>query len=531
MLKILLRRQLQETFTYLFRKRTSAGTRKRSPLLIIILAVYIVGVFGFLFYNLSAALCAPLVSVGLAWLYFCLLAIMATALGVIGGIFTLYNSLYKAKDNDLLIAMPIRPGAILLSRMIEVYGLTLLFEALVMVPAIIVYFTVVPFSALSLLLCILSLLLLPLFALTISCILAWIIAIIFSRIRTKNGSIVRTVLSLAFLAVYFYFYSKANSYIQQILANPDGVGRSMRSIMYPLYKMGLGNTGDVLSFVIYALIVLAVFAIIYIILSIGFISLSTTNLGSAKTKYKEKKFTAAKTDSALQRREFIHFKSSSVYMLNCALGTVFLIVLAVFLVIKGGTIAEVFSMFGDFLPFPLVVCAVICFVITMNDITAPSISIEGKSLWIVRSMPVSSWSILKSKLKLHLIITIPPVLLCSLSSFFATRSLPAALLTALCTCCFTVLCAGIGLFINLKMPKLDWTNEVYAVKQSSSVLISIFAGWGAVIILGVIYAFFGSAMPYWLYLIICSALFAAASAVLISWIRKKGCAILEGLSC
>jgi len=529
MLKILLKKEMQEFSTSLMRKNTAKGQRKRSPLLIVILLIYIIGAVGFCFFNLSSILCRPLVAAGLAWLYFALLGVMASAFGIIGNVFTVYTSLYKAKDNNFLLSMPVPPRVILFSRMLGTYIITLFFEFLVFAPAIIVYFTVVPLSPLSLILCILSILILPFLAITISCILAWLIALILSRVQTKNESIVKTVLSLAFLAAYFYVYSQANKYLQAILANSDRVGNTMRTVMYPLYRMGLGNSGDIVSFVIFALIILAVFAVVYLILSAGFVSLSTTNRGAVKTQYREKKFISASIPSALLRRELIHFKNSSVYMLNCALGTIILLACAVLLIIKGGYLSAVLSSFGAVVPVPLLFCAAVCMLATMNDITAPSVSLEGKNIWIVQSMPVRAWDVLKSKLKLHLVITLPPVLICSLCTYFVSRSVFYALLTALCSCCFTVFCAVIGLYISLKMPNLNWTSETAAVKQNMGVIVALLLGWAVIIAAAVIYLLIGGSVVPWLYLLLCTVFFAALSCALLYWISKRGCAIFETL--
>ena len=57
---------------------------------------------------------------------------------------------------------------------------------------------------------------------------------------------------------------------------------------------------------------------------------------------------------------------------------------------------------------------------SINDISAPSVSLEGKTLWLVQALPVSPWQVLKAKLKLHLILTLPPAAVltgCALAVF------------------------------------------------------------------------------------------------------------------
>ena len=52
----------------------------------------------------------------------------------------------------------------------------------------------------------------------------------------------------------------------------------------------------------------------------------------------------------------------------------------------------------------LLVTIMLCGIISMDIMTAPSISLEGKSLWIVQSLPVTSWQVLRAKLDMQLIL-------------------------------------------------------------------------------------------------------------------------------
>ena len=42
-----------------------------------------------------------------AWLYMALMGIVSVILGVFGSVFNTFSTLYQARDNDLLFAMPI----------------------------------------------------------------------------------------------------------------------------------------------------------------------------------------------------------------------------------------------------------------------------------------------------------------------------------------------------------------------------------------------------------------------------------------
>ena len=84
-------------------------------------------------------LCGPLAAAGLDWLYFALMGGIAMLLGAFGSIFNTYAGLYLAKDNDLLLSLPIPVRSIILSRLLSVYLMGLLYSGVVTIPAAIVY--------------------------------------------------------------------------------------------------------------------------------------------------------------------------------------------------------------------------------------------------------------------------------------------------------------------------------------------------------------------------------------------------------
>ena len=65
------------------------------------------------------------------WLYFAMAGIFAFALGIFGTVFTTQSQMYEAKDNELLLAMPLKPSQIIGSRVLMLYLLTFLFSAII----------------------------------------------------------------------------------------------------------------------------------------------------------------------------------------------------------------------------------------------------------------------------------------------------------------------------------------------------------------------------------------------------------------
>ncbi len=534
MLKALVKKQFRELFQSYFLNRKTGKARSRGGIIgMFILFVFIMLFLCLVFGIVAFSLAATLLPQGLDWLYFSLMSLIALFLGVFGSVFNTYSSLYGAKDNELLLAMPIPPAKLLASRLIGVYGLGLMYEAAVLLPAIILYWVFVPVTAARVICPLALLLVLSVFILSLCCVLGWVVALIAARL--KNKSFITVFVSLGFLAAYYVFYFKANTYLQQIAQHTDEVSRVMQSWLYPFYQMGLAGAGSWLSLVIIALISAALFALVYFVLSRSFLRIATVNRGEKKAVYREKPVKAAGVKAALLRREFKRFTSSANYMLNSALGTVLMLAACVLVAVKAGDIRPFLSRLYLEMPsmtrlVPVILAGVAMMVVGMNDITAPSVSLEGRSLWLVQSLPVRARDVLNAKQLLHLSVTMPVavgMMLC-LCIVMQLPPVQTVLLTAICIL-FVLLSSAGGLALNLLRPNLNWTNEGVPVKQSLGVFIALFGGWILAAILIVPYLFLGKFLAPELYLGICAAVLALAVALLNLWLRKKGAVIFENL--
>lgn len=141
MLGILIRKQMTELYRSFFydQKKNKARSKAASILFIILYILLMAVVLGGMFTLMSLALCPLLLEAGLGWLYFTIVTAIAFALGIFGSVFSTYSALYLAKDNDLLLSLPIPVRYILAARLMGVYLIGLSFSAIVIIPAVIVY--------------------------------------------------------------------------------------------------------------------------------------------------------------------------------------------------------------------------------------------------------------------------------------------------------------------------------------------------------------------------------------------------------
>ena len=456
---------------------------------------YTFGFFGFFLYETFDTLAFAYSMLGLGWLFFAMAGLMSFGLMFVGSVFTAKAQLYEATDNDLLLSMPIRPRDVLLSRMFLLLVLDLLFGLLVAVPALIAWIGAAGFQARQFVPALLIfVVLLPLLTLMISALFGWLLHLITARMR--NQSMMTVVLSLIFLAAYFYFVSQMNLWIQELAANPEPLAGALGAVA-PLVWLGRACAdGDFAALGGLALIVGGVLILGWMALERSFLRTATDRRGAAKVKYMEKAVDAVPPCRALLRRELKHLAASPAYILNGALGAFMAPVAAIFLLIKRESILPLLAVPGIGELLPLLLLLGLCFISATNILTAPSISIEGKSLWLLQSLPVSPREVLGAKLKMHLLICLPPVLLAGAAAAVLLK--PGALLTAallLLPAACTLFSGLLGLFENLRHPNFDWINETQAVKSGASVLLTMFIGWGTLILPLLVFVIWGDVIP------------------------------------
>ena len=522
MTKALFKKQMMEVFSWLYKDRKTGKHRSAQGILMYALLYLVVfGFLGFVFYGMAQMLCEPLVSSGMGFVYWCIMGLIGIFLGVCGSVFSTYTSLYRANDNDFLLSMPIPVLSILSVRLFGVYAVGLLYELIVMLPTVIVWFIKAPFSPVGAVCTVLIPFVLSVFVLVLSAILGWVVALISGKLKHKN--IVTVIISLAFIAAYYYFYSQAYSMLQMLLQNVEEVGEKIKVVLYPFYQMGLAAQGNLLSMLIFTAIIGALFLLVYFVLSRSFLHLATANRGTARKEYKNKEQKAGSIGGALLKKELRRFLGSANYMLNCGLGIILMPIAAVLLFWQADTLLGIINepLLQKYIP--LLAVAAICMIASMNDMTSPSVSLEGKNIWIVQSFPILSRQILAAKIKLHVLLTaIPAIPLIIAVEWLIKPELHFAILIPIAVILFIVLMASFGLFMNLKMPNLNWTNEIIPIKQSLSVMISLFGGWVIIMALVGLYALLSSVLSPFVYLLLACALLLALCAVLIRWIFTRG---------
>lgn len=529
MLKQLVKKQMAEIFrSYLYDAKKSQKRAKGTVILYFALFVFLmVGVLGGMFTFVAMMLCDAMAAVDMGWLYFTLMGLVAIFMGAFGSVFNTYSSLYLAKDNDLLLSLPIPLRVIISSRLVTVYLMGLMYSAVVIVPAVVVYWIQVAHSAAVIVGGLLTVTIVSLIVLLLSCLLGWVVAKI--SLKLKHKSIMTVLVSLLGIGLYYFIYFKVQTVISDLVANAVVYGVKIKGAAYPLYLFGRMAEGDWTAMALVSAAVVLLTALTWLLLSRSFLRLATSGGSTGKARYREKKARVRSLPAALLGKECRRFVSSPNYMLNCGLGVLLIPAAGVLLLLKGG---EWLGLLKAVLPGAdsVLAISVACLLASMNDMAAPSVSLEGKSLWVLQSLPVSAWEVLKAKLKMQLVFTGIPMLVflaCALPVLGLSPVL--SLLTAAGSLLAVLLLALFGLTMGLKMPNLHWTSEIAPVKQGGSVAFALLGGWVYALLPG------GAAMALGrnLHPAVIPAVFCLLTAVLCAllyvWLKNRGAKVFAAL--
>lgn len=534
MLKALLKKQMTELNRNFFQNRKTGELRsKKSAFGIITMFALLMCFIAFAFVGIGELLMASLHPVGLDWLYFFIMFLLSMLLGVFGSVFNTYSSLFKAGDNDLLFSMPIKPGMIITVHLVGVYLMGLMYCLPVALPALGVYWFRVGGSFSTVVFQLLSVAVMSFFILFLSIVMGYVVAIFSTKI--KNKTFVSVFCSVLFLVVYYFAYFKANELIRTIAANPDYYGKKIKASTFFLYNLSNGACGNIGSFFISFGITAVAFGIVIFVLCKSFMSIASRSSYVKSKKVKQAKIKASSLKSALLKKELKRFSTSTAYMMNCGLGLIIMPVVAILAFAKqdavGGILNELSAESQYFSNMMLLApVSAMCMICTLNGISSPSISLEGKNLWVLQSLPVSEKAVLEAKVNVH-------VLLNSIPAIVSTAIMCVAfgfdILNIILSCCIVWMYiwfdARLGLILNLKHNNLEWTNEVVPIKQGMSVLFNMLIGMVFSIVMMALSSFALTVLNTSVYMAIFVAVFILLNLVEMHWLNKKGVEIFKSL--
>ena len=378
-----------------------------------------------------------------------------------------------AGDTDFLMTLPIKKSSIIVSKVLSTYLMDLGLTALTLAPYLVNYQIFTRFNWATTFLGLLTIFLLPLLSVGVTYIVNFLVVRLFNR--TKYSKLFKTLFALTiYLAIMVLLYTKT-------FAMNDSLNSSNIEDFFvdrPISNM-------LLKFVtepnwICALVVLA---ITLIPATIGLVAYYY-NFGKSFEKFANKSdvlhFGDGKSTfvNLLNKEKSVYFNIPA-YVINTIISPIMIVALSVVACIF---INDDFWMTMQGIGFSkdmIIGCIAIIFSVfnSMGCISCSSISLEGGSMWILKTMPVNERLIFLSKIAFHIVIQLPAVIVAStlLTIFLHLSALQTAIIYVV-PILFVVLLSLLGLVINLWLPKFEWDNETQVVKSSMAVLMVMVFG-------------------------------------------------------
>ncbi len=525
-LGLLLKAYMRTSFGFNKARYTHEKRTKSTGMTILMVFCYAVVIFAV--FGICVGLMSSLAPLHTEYMVLNLMMVAASVMVLFTTIYKVNGTLFGFRDYDLQMSLPIRTGTLIASRILVLYILNALFVLAVMVPAGVAYAIIAQPAALFYPFFILTFLAIPLLPIIIATVIGTLIAVAASRVKRKSGlSVVLTVAAfMVFMIVWMTFWTNSGDIMLDFADVGDMVNGVVTSV-YPLaalYGNAVGSY-DVLSLLLFLLISFGAFAVFTAVVAKLFKRLNTSiTTTRAAGDYKMTELRTQSPKKALYQRELKRYFSSSQYVLNTAVGPLLLVVVAIILLVSGvdglGTYADIPG-FDYFLTVnaPLA----IAFFLALGSTTAVSVSLEGKNLWIVRSLPVDTRLVLKAKLNVSLVLYIPTIAVCGTLFNLALSPQPLyAVMTYALPLAYGLFIALFGLKANLDSPNFDWTNEVTVIKQSKPTLLTLLVG---VVLVAVPAIFAAMAGPF--VIVIAFAAVTALDILLYRSLMTKGAAQFE----
>lgn len=417
-------------------------------------------------------------------------SVPAFAALVSGGVIFIFSFLkagpllFDAADLERLLPLPLQPVSIIVSRFFILYAEELFFSVAIVLPTSLVYLVMERPGAGFLLTTLLALPFQPLLPLTAAAVLGTLVLAAGAGMKHRGAVPVILTMGLSMLVVAGSF---ALSFTFS-LEDPDvgELGGLLESAVaagirfYPpaeLYAAGVTDQ-SILPLLLFAVLSAGAFAVFVAAAGPRFRKISAVLIQrSAGKRFQMGVQRMNPVWRAEYFRELRRYFSSHIYVSNTLVIYVLMLACVAALAATGNErIAEAMQlpeeeirrMLRVSIPFML------AFFAAMGNTTTVSVSIEGKQLWLLQSLPVRPQEVFLGKMLVNLTVAVPSVLLSVLAA--ALGGWMDGIWTAAFPLVFLWPLSAIGIWVNLKLPSFDWESETAVVKQSLSLPISMLAG-------------------------------------------------------
>lgn len=420
-------------------------------------------------------------------------AVLVSAAVVVTTFMKANGTLFALSDYDEVMSLPVRVPVVVLSRLIPLYALNVLFSAVVLIPMMAVYAQACPFPLSAAACTVVAVVLVPAIPAAAAVAMAAAAAFVSARMRHANVvmSCVLMVLLVALVIGVMVMTSSPGDDVGLVTMGASSIEALGGAYPLALWAAeGMAGRG-IAPFALFASISIVVGALMVVVLARLFQSVNQ-RLASAQVRAEDAAMLDVRTLHArspfvaLLAKEARMLLNTPIYFMNACAGFVLALVASVAVAVASAlghdllaaVSGEVRGMVALFIPWML------AFMVGMMTTTSASVSLEGKCRWLTLTAPVPVRAMLGAKLALALVTGVPVAVVSGLLLAWGLSidALQAAVLL-LCAVAAVAFSASLGLMMDVRYPRFDWTSPYEPVKRGVSVFASVL-GAAAYVVLG-----------------------------------------------
>lgn len=469
---------------------------------------------------------------GLEWILLAVLLIIISLFVFSTNLYTVNSVLFESADTEQLFAYPIPKYQILFSKISGLVIENWLVAFVFTLPVVCIYSYYIHPAFVFYIYSLICVLISPLLPLCLIAIISYIVSALTSGTQFKNylnlvltiGSIAGITFGITSLTKNLKFSSASSQAVLDAIKHYyPPIGYAVSSLYhYSLTDMLLAVAWNVVPFII-----------LCGILSVFYASLRSRIVATKKAKNGRITFRTSSKLGTMTKKEFARFFSSPMYILNSCVGVILMTVFA----IGSGSLGKKFDMIISLIKSAganqaQIILIIFLFILSITNTTSPSISLEGKNLWLVKSNPIRPKTALIAKLLVHMIILTPLTVINCIITAFTFKTGFGGFVVVLISCLLFILLSGlVGLNYNLHYHRFDFYNDMQVVKNSASVLLTMITMLGIAAVIIFFYWLISqfATVNFYVYSVLIMAIIVGVILYLYRYIGTKGESLFEQL--
>ena len=457
-------------------RNTKANKAKNTSLM-----VYIGLVFGVLVlagFALSYIYGKTLIESGSYYVYSTIYVSAILTMMMLSTTITTVKSNFVGKDYEMLKSMPIRRSTVVASKLVGLYLLELAYSMSFLIPNAIIGIVLTK-DVMNFVAPFVMTFLLPGLPIVVGALISLLISMFSDRFKFAN--IISFILYIGvFAAIFAVSFLSGRNQASGTFEDTAKVFMWFNPSLYFLHLAFRENMIHFLTFVginVGSLVVIFTFlALIYDYVH-GIITLNRSN-----NKYERKELKNKGEFKTLFNLELKKITSSKLAFINSIMpgfSAVMIAGIAAFTIKSNANFNDASEVIRN---FGYVGSLFIMFGAGISTPSSFTISLEGKNFWMLKAYPIDIKKLIKAKLLVSIIFTLPSALIATtLIVIFIQPSIYSIIMLYVIVIAYLLLVNILAIRINLAFPKLKWTNENEVLKNSASIVATMFIDWGIVL--------------------------------------------------